>query len=598
MTQVAALPPVTIVVTSYNYAHLLDQALQSACRQTYLNLEILVLDNASTDETPAILARYAGDPRVRIIRHAENIGAVANHNAGIAAARGEFLVFLSADDLMLPGRIERHVAFALAHPEYDLSHTAFSVMNGTGHIVNRLSPVGEPPCEYTGSRNDFAALLAYGNYVSFPTLLLPRRLFAQCGPFDTRIKAVDYDFLLRATRAGIRIGYFPENLHVVRIHDAQASGTAGYIATGDDVRELCTFAATYRDDPALSGYEHRIIHNLRYRYDRCRQAGFADQDGAAKRRLDELAATLSAAAGRRAAAKFVPDLTFLVDGDGPLLLVLETLRTLVAQADPQWRALVVQSPGVSLDALCRHLDPLGRIDVLTLKGPLPRGAMYNAAILAAAGNCFAWIEPGIAVDSGHAGIIKAHFAAGTARALQFACEFTVIGRDGQYRHVPEVFAHDLSTADLLIAPGTRLSAFAVRIDVVDRIAAFRADLDVYADWDFMLRVAACEKPVFVPRTIVQHDLGIEPLPGVAPAALYAGACEIFRRHPSRALPDRRRRERFLEGLASLPQSGADEAEPALGGRWRSRHGSALIAERRRGPALKFSPFDADSSLVP
>jgi glycosyltransferase involved in cell wall biosynthesis len=108
-------PLVSIVVPVFNGAAYLRESLDSLLRQSYTPVELLVYDDASTDETPAIIAAY-GD-RVRAFRQPTNRGIYANANDGIAVARGEFVAVYHADDVYEPRIVEREVAFLLAHPE-------------------------------------------------------------------------------------------------------------------------------------------------------------------------------------------------------------------------------------------------------------------------------------------------------------------------------------------------------------------------------------------------------------------------------------------------------------------------------------------------
>jgi glycosyltransferase involved in cell wall biosynthesis len=114
-TERPAAPLVSIVVPVFNGAPYLRESLDSLLRQSYTPIEILVYDDASTDETPAIIASY-GD-RVRAFRQSANRGIYANANDGIAAARGEFVAVYHADDVYDPRIVEREVAFLRANPE-------------------------------------------------------------------------------------------------------------------------------------------------------------------------------------------------------------------------------------------------------------------------------------------------------------------------------------------------------------------------------------------------------------------------------------------------------------------------------------------------
>lgn len=109
-------PLITIAIPTFNRAALLKQCVASVLVQTHDRFEIVVSDNASTDETQAILSEF-GDDRLRIIRQDKNIGLIPNWNAALAAARGDYVIFLSDDDRIAPHALERCYALVRAEPQ-------------------------------------------------------------------------------------------------------------------------------------------------------------------------------------------------------------------------------------------------------------------------------------------------------------------------------------------------------------------------------------------------------------------------------------------------------------------------------------------------
>jgi glycosyltransferase involved in cell wall biosynthesis len=99
---------VTVVIPSFNCARFIREAVDSALAQTVPPLEVIVIDDGSTDNTPEIMAVYATDPRVRYLRQ-KNAGPSRARNSGIRAAQGEFIAFLDADDRWKPDKLERQL---------------------------------------------------------------------------------------------------------------------------------------------------------------------------------------------------------------------------------------------------------------------------------------------------------------------------------------------------------------------------------------------------------------------------------------------------------------------------------------------------------
>lgn len=109
------MPIVSLIIPAYNGEHFLPDTLRSLERQTLTDWEAIVIDDGSTDATRAMMRNWP-DARVRLIENAENMGPVRARNRGVAAARGRYVAGLDQDDLCLPERLARQVAYLEAHP--------------------------------------------------------------------------------------------------------------------------------------------------------------------------------------------------------------------------------------------------------------------------------------------------------------------------------------------------------------------------------------------------------------------------------------------------------------------------------------------------
>lgn len=125
-------PKVSVVLCGYNQARYLRQAVLSVLNQTYLNIELVAIDNGSTDSSPAILQEFSADPRVRVIRHSENGAVTKRLNEGIRASSGRLISLLYADDYYLPHKIAMQVeAFASLGPEFGVVYSPGCIKNET-----------------------------------------------------------------------------------------------------------------------------------------------------------------------------------------------------------------------------------------------------------------------------------------------------------------------------------------------------------------------------------------------------------------------------------------------------------------------------------
>jgi glycosyltransferase involved in cell wall biosynthesis len=226
-------PLVSVIIPTFNRAHCVGRAIDSARTQTHQNPEIIVLDDGSTDDTRGLVARsYASDPRVRYFFH-ENRGVTATRNRGISLCRGDFVALLDSDDTWYSWKIELQLACLRDHSEIGMVWTDMEAIDPAGELVSRsylrtmysaydwfprnehlfpqsfalgeivprLGPVVGGRRLYTGQ---IFSQMIMGNLVHTSTVLLRRERLEKVRGFNEefRISGEDYDFHLRTCREG------------------------------------------------------------------------------------------------------------------------------------------------------------------------------------------------------------------------------------------------------------------------------------------------------------------------------------------------------------------------------------------------------------
>jgi len=195
-------PLITVIIGAYNAERYLAEAIESVLAQTHPNLELIVVDDGSTDRTGEIAESY-GEP-VRCIRQ-RNGGMAASRNRAIPEARGDYLAFLDADDRFPPDKLERQLAVFEAQPELDIVY---------GHVTEFLSPDLDEAAQ--------ALLRAPEHDVPWPTpnlMLVRRESFLRVGLFSTDLKVgIGVDWHARANELGLRSAVPPIVVLERRLH--------------------------------------------------------------------------------------------------------------------------------------------------------------------------------------------------------------------------------------------------------------------------------------------------------------------------------------------------------------------------------------------
>lgn len=203
---------ISVIITCYNYGRYLDQAIDSIIDQSYKNVEIVVVDDGSTDNTQEVLKRY---PKVKAVK-VHRVGVSAARNIGIQHSSGDYLIFLDADDYLLPYAIETNLYFFGYYPS--------CVFISGGHY--KVSEERNVLHEHEGGvhlNGNYLSLL-HRNYIGMEATVLYRRALFQSFHFDTSLSfGEDYELNLRITKC------FPSFTHAkpvtaYRMHDNSLSG--------------------------------------------------------------------------------------------------------------------------------------------------------------------------------------------------------------------------------------------------------------------------------------------------------------------------------------------------------------------------------------
>jgi glycosyltransferase involved in cell wall biosynthesis len=195
-------PLVSVLVPTFNGAKFLCEALDSILAQTYGNIEVILLDDASTDDTPEIAARYAG--RITYVRQPTNRGIYDNVNAGIERATGALIATYHADDIYLPTIVEEQVACFERHPELGAVFASDVFVDAEGREYGRLvlpkEVRGSRPLDYPTVLN---ALLTYRNrFLVCPSAMVRASVHADVGVYrqDRYRNTSDLEMWLRIGR--------------------------------------------------------------------------------------------------------------------------------------------------------------------------------------------------------------------------------------------------------------------------------------------------------------------------------------------------------------------------------------------------------------
>ncbi len=281
---------VSICIPTYNHARFIRAAVESALAQQWPGrVEVLVMDNASTDETHRVLAALPPEPRLRIVREAAHLPMTANWNRCVGQANGELVVLLSSDDLLLPGMIARAATMLERNPGLAFVHSAFEVIDDAG-MRRGFQQTSTRDCK----RPPQEALPSFlrRSPVGLASACFRRELWARVGGFDESYAICqDWHFWLKLVEHG-GVGYVSEPGAAYRDHGSSEAAAVRLVE-----ERLRLVETAFRGERVRAGVERgRVLQEIA----RSAVIGAAERSGSARSRLLGLALDADPRPGTRA----------------------------------------------------------------------------------------------------------------------------------------------------------------------------------------------------------------------------------------------------------------------------------------------------------
>ena len=243
------LPLVTVIIPTYNRANLAIEAVESVLNQTYTHVEVIVVDDGSTDNTREVINAIPDD-RVRYI-YQDNARQAAARNNGMRAARGEYIAFLDSDDLFLPEKLAKQVDYLQKHPQIDFLYTGYI------KAIEEANERREYPATLFG-QPVFEILLR--TEIATPSVIMTRAAIDKAGYFDETLPGVeDLEYWARVAKH-VEIASLPEPTIEIRVNSFNPNRFVRRRLNNT----LIALETVFRDNPNLSWLERRKLYANAY----------------------------------------------------------------------------------------------------------------------------------------------------------------------------------------------------------------------------------------------------------------------------------------------------------------------------------------------
>jgi glycosyltransferase involved in cell wall biosynthesis len=488
------MPLISVIIPSYNYGRFVGQTVASVLAQGLQSIEVLVLDNASSDETAEVMKSFVTDPRVRYMRNRRNIGPSHNVLNGVRIATGQFMTVLMADDVLLSGHFLRLLPLLQEHPDSAVGYAPVSFIDERGAPLASPRHPGYRDTDYIGGRNEVTDLLIFDNYITPSSTIIRRDAFLTGWSWNSQLKgAGDWDMVVQLAERYPNFIFANTPGAGYRVHQAQHS-TEFYGSTAPLEDHILIVEGVFRrgNEKCMQGKEREVSAHLVRRL-----AQYPDEKSSSLAgRVRHLCERLEALARQGENALFSIILTTYNRPD----LLKDALASVGSQQLRDFEVILINDNGEPVEHLLADYDfPITYIRQGRNQG---LSAARNAGLKLASGRYIVYLDDDDIYLPNHLAVLAEAFEQHPYSVVYTGVEYVSerleggrrieVGRSQPFRH--EVFDRDRLFAQNYIPVNT----WAHPSDMMGVVGEFDTGLAAFEDWDMLLRLATRYPFVHVP----------------------------------------------------------------------------------------------------
>jgi len=500
-------PLITVVILSYNNAKYIGRCIESVLSQDVEGLELIVLDDASTDGSEAVISRFLGDPRISYVRNEKNMGLNANWNKACKSGSGKYIAILGSDDFFYPGHLKDLVDTLEANPNCILAYCPCVWVDEDDRVIRVATHPGHPAQSYIGGRNELADLLIYDNYITPSAVVIRRKELVADGPFDPEVKlAGDWDLWCRLAIRNPNFAFVNRPSVAYRIHPGQVSHQ--FYSSGDPLYDhLVIVEKILKSEaaPRLKGSEDRIWALIEARVKAYSQ--YLDQE--TLKRVESIKCALERlkTAESRSVAVEGPLVSVIVPTYNRPDLLMRALGSIREQTYPNIEIVVINDFGVDVADLTTWLSQ--EVNLVYVRHGKNRGlaAARNTGLRIARGEIITYLDDDDVFLPNHVATVVEHLKKGDTPFVYTEAEYVLESTEhGQMKVVsrgqPDSGFH-YSKERLHVCNFIPVNTWGHWKSIIDKIGYFDESFDNHEDWEFLLRCSREFDLRHIPKITVQ-----------------------------------------------------------------------------------------------
>jgi len=500
-------PKVSIVIPAFNYGCYIRDAIESVLSQSYCDYELIILNNASEDDTHDVVQEYVSDSRVRYICNEMNIGANANFNKGIDLARGQYIKFLSADDYYLPNVLSLLVAELESYPSADFAYGRYVFVDADGRFTELVAHPGWEHFNHHEHPDEVGRLLAFDCYVSFPVTLFRKDIFDRYGVFDKELVVGDYDYFLRLASSGVKSRFIDIPLAAFRVHGDQASISRDFITSGTQYESQVVLLERFLTEDNVKqivGHEQSIIDLLNCKILRYKASG-GELSKEQRLRVQKVKQKLIALTSpeKHELLPENPLVSVIIPTLNRPKLLLKALASLKMQSYQNWEAIVINDGGLGMAPLVKNID--SRIYYVEHRNCMGQSTARNSGLKFAKGDVVCFLDDDDVFLENHLQtVVKKIKHSSFVYTLAEYCSWdesgNLIGKEVGFQGV------EYSREKLLVENFIPINTWGVRKSKLQKVGFFDETMTCLEDWELLIRLSEVCDFEHIPKVTVNVNV--------------------------------------------------------------------------------------------
>lgn len=557
-------PFISILMPTFNYAEFIKEAIDSVLEQDFINFELIISDNASTDNTEEIVSHYLSDDRVIYSRNSENLGMMANFIKLMSLVKGEYCAVLCSDDFFLSGHLNKLASVVESRPDVDLVYSNVFYVNDKSSINSVNEHFGLKDFNYIGLRNEFSSILAYGLHIKAQSSIVRTSLYqSYIASVDNNLMkgftALDTDMFLDFSRSGKLFAFVNSVSSVHRKHDKQATGHSTY-HRGQHLKDnLLLWEKYLNNDTAfyLTGYEDQFLRFIQFNLDLLNQ--YPDE---AAQLIPQLMGRIDAIR-RKVVLYKEQNIQRKLSGQPLVSVIMPTknrpellqyaLESVNQQTYANWQAIVINDGGCDVEGIVKKIDA-GRnnIHYINLSYSKGHAAARNIGLEFSQGEILTYLDDDNVYFPNHIETVVNVLVKKDCSVVftqgEWVAEKISNGEriDVSKEHAYKNNQHSLD--NLSVGNYIDLNVLAHRKSCLYKVAGFDEELTALVDWDLVLGLATeygVERDTTVTAQIRTRVDNVDNVSRKERKNFLQLFQKIYAKHPSDNKLVRQARERYL-----------------------------------------------------